>query len=129
MYTKLDMPNYAPSSPAAVDCDSVIVPSVRHAHRTVHFTTATTFVFPLTYGGSALPKDAGPPIGMTMDHSDAYVTDLSKVKHRRSRVRKFQHLERVALLKAAGVSPHDIAGYCTEAITIRTSRANTRMQW
>ncbi|KAF0692011.1 Aste57867_16853 [Aphanomyces stellatus] len=114
-----------PSSPISVDCDSLLV--VVPAPRRVRFETATTYVFPVACGGSALPKETGPPVGMAWTHNDTYTTDLaaSGLKCRRGRVRKFTHLERIALLRAADVSGHEIAALCAESIAIRTSRAAT----
>ncbi|RLO12420.1 hypothetical protein DYB28_003373 [Aphanomyces astaci] len=131
--TKHDaLPRHLPDSPVTVDCDSLVVhdiPSmeldVRVHGGAVQFTTATTFTFPLTYGGSALPKDSGPPIGMAMNHVTVQVADATTPKRRRSRVRKFSHLERIELLKAAEITPRHIAAYCAEAIEIRASRAKT----
>ncbi|KAF0692005.1 Aste57867_16847 [Aphanomyces stellatus] len=109
-----------PSSPVQVDCDSLL------AKTTVQFTTATTYLFGVAHGGSAVPKKTGPAVGMTRTHCDVFTHDIadSSTKHRR-RVRKFNHLERVAMLKAAAYTGHDIAAFCMEAINIRQSRQAT----
>ncbi|KAF0692010.1 Aste57867_16852 [Aphanomyces stellatus] len=96
------------------------------APRVVQFTTATTFLFNVAYGGSALPKESGPPVGMAITHFDVHEEDLRVPRsHRGCRVRKFNHLERIALLKRAEYHVQEIAAFCMDAIDVRKSRANT----
>ncbi|KAF0692012.1 Aste57867_16854 [Aphanomyces stellatus] len=92
----------------------------------VHFATATTFLFDVAYGGSALPKETGPPIGMASTHIGVVEEDLTThMRCRRGRVRKFDHLERIAMLKAADYHVQDIASFCMDAIDVRKSRQAT----
>ncbi|RHY02628.1 hypothetical protein DYB25_011574 [Aphanomyces astaci] len=95
--------------------------------RVVTFTTATTFVFSVAYGGSALPKESGPPIGMCSFHTDEFHEDLREEPPPpcRRRVRKFDHLERIDMLKRAKYHVQDIATFCMDAIDIRKSRQRT----
>ncbi|CAK4631631.1 hypothetical protein LEN26_019839 [Aphanomyces euteiches] len=94
----------------------------RRLHR-VTFSTATTFEFPVAFGASALPKERGPPVGMTLIHSNVYTTDISiNTECKRGVVMKFANLERIALLKAASVDAHEMAAYMREAAEIRQSR-------
>ncbi|CAK4102799.1 unnamed protein product [Aphanomyces euteiches] len=94
----------------------------RRRHR-VTFSTATTFEFPVAFGASALPKERGPPVGMTQIHSNMCTTDISNNSEcKRGVVMKFANLERMDLLKAASVDAHEIAVYCREAAEIRQSR-------
>ncbi|CAK4133943.1 unnamed protein product [Aphanomyces euteiches] len=94
--------------------------------RYVQFSTATTYIFKTAYGGSALPKDTGPAIGMSYLHVDEVVEDLHTDRsHRRSRVRRFNHLERIEMLKRAEYDVKEIATFCMDAIEIRKSRQET----
>ncbi|RHY30440.1 hypothetical protein DYB32_007830 [Aphanomyces invadans] len=94
--------------------------------RAVSFTTAEIYTFDVAYGGSAVPKLTGPPIGLAPTHTHVTYTDLSKSTHcRRGTVRKFNHLERIELLKQAEYHVQDIATFCVEALAIRKSRADT----
>ncbi|CAK4077454.1 unnamed protein product [Aphanomyces euteiches] len=97
----------------------------RRAKR-VSFTTATTYVFPLEYGGSAVPKEHGPPIGLAKTHSHVECTTIKNVKSKRGRVRKFDHVERMLLLQQlASYSRKEVAMFCFDAIAIRRSRIET----
>ncbi|RHY70215.1 hypothetical protein DYB30_006421 [Aphanomyces astaci] len=92
------------------------------------FTTATIYVFDLDHGGSALPADTGPPVGLARRHSRQERIDLTSPVSwatKRSRVRKFDHNERMNLLKAANYSMKEIAAFCFDAIDIRKSRLAT----
>jgi hypothetical protein len=90
------------------------------------FTTATTYLFRVAYGGSALPKESGPAIGLAMTHHDVSTMNFdSTKKYKRGHVRKFDHLERIDMLKTAAYSAKDIAEFCVEAIEIRKSRSAT----
>ncbi|ETV93852.1 hypothetical protein H310_12204 [Aphanomyces invadans] len=96
-------------------------------HR-VQFTTATTFLFDVAYGGSAVPNESGPPIGLARRHSDSTDTDLSQyldATSPRGTVRKFDHVERIALLKAAAYPVKEITDFCFDAIDVRKSRHDT----
>ncbi|KAG9409663.1 hypothetical protein AC1031_019925 [Aphanomyces cochlioides] len=109
-------------SPTSVDELRRDIARAQRRHR-VTFSTATTFEFPVAFGASALPKERGPPIGMTQIHSNMYTTDISNnTECKRGVVMKFANLERIALLKAASVDAHEIAAYCREAAEIRQSR-------
>ncbi|CAK4659630.1 hypothetical protein LEN26_020563 [Aphanomyces euteiches] len=119
---------FAPLSPVSVDAIHEIVDVP--CQRRVQFTTATTYVFPIALGASALPKETGAPVGMAWTHSSMYTTDLSKSRAcKRGRVCKFKHAERIALLKTAGVDLREIASYCGEAIDIRQSRAEAIIEY
>ncbi|KAH9137310.1 hypothetical protein LEN26_005830 [Aphanomyces euteiches] len=62
------------------------LPPLTKPHRgkkQVVFTTATTFVFPLEYGGSAIPSDHGPPIGLAKTHTRQECHDLDYICPRR----------------------------------------------
>ncbi|OQR82809.1 hypothetical protein ACHHYP_15519 [Achlya hypogyna] len=88
------------------------------------FSTVTTYEFPLTYGGSAVPDETGPPIGLAPVHTRASVTALSSA-HKPRRVAKWPHADRVAVLQNADFTPAEIAAICFEAIDIRRSRLET----
>ncbi|CAK4084364.1 unnamed protein product [Aphanomyces euteiches] len=95
----------------------------RRGKKQVVFTTATTFVFPLEYGGSAIPSDHGPPIGLAKTHTRQECHDLDYICPRRSRVRKFDHVERMLLLQQkASYTQREVAMFCFDAIAIRRSR-------
>ncbi|RQM25833.1 hypothetical protein B5M09_007143 [Aphanomyces astaci] len=101
-----------------------VSPSALPLSRAVTFTTATTYLFDVAYGGSALPKTTGPPIGLAPSHTHITHVDLSTSAHcRRGSVRKFTHLERIDMLKRAEYHVQDIAAFCVEALAIRKSRA------
>ncbi|KAF0689325.1 hypothetical protein As57867_019157, partial [Aphanomyces stellatus] len=91
----------------------------------------TVYVFDVDHGGSALPADTGPPVGLARRHSRQERIDLSggdaldSPRCRRRRVRKFDHAERMTLLKTAKYSTKEIADFCFEAIDIRKSRLAT----
>ncbi|KDO34674.1 hypothetical protein SPRG_00737 [Saprolegnia parasitica CBS 223.65] len=92
----------------------------------VAFTTATTYMFDVAYGGSSLPKESGPPIGLAPTHfaaTTACINDMPRTGA--GRVRKFDHLERIALLKDAEYDVREIAAFCLEAIDVRKSRMET----
>ncbi|ETV93843.1 hypothetical protein H310_12195 [Aphanomyces invadans] len=124
-----------PTATAAVKIDESSTPAETFQHnqvqcnlssRRVTFTTATTYTFSVSYGGSAVPKTTGPPIGLAPTHTSSTSIDLSKSKLcRRGSVRKFNHLERIGLLKEAQYHVQDIAAFCVEALAIRKSRADT----
>ncbi|OQR83015.1 hypothetical protein ACHHYP_15227 [Achlya hypogyna] len=97
----------------------------------VAFSTATTYTFAVAYGGSALPKESGPPIGLARKHSATSclrINDLPR-SGAPSRVRKFDHLERIALLKNADYDVREIASFCLEAVDLRKSRSETNEAW
>ena len=118
-----------PASPLNIDCDLVelvLAAAAEQPTKRVHFGTATTYTFNVAYGGSAVPKEAGPGVGMARYHCDVACTELGTSKIcKRGRVRKFDHMQRVELLKKAHYSGRDIADFCMEAIEVRKSRAET----
>ncbi|RHY87835.1 hypothetical protein DYB37_010587 [Aphanomyces astaci] len=94
----------------------------------VQFTTATTYLFDVAYGGSAVPIDSGPPIGLARRHCDSTDTDLTQcldLTASYGTVRKFDHVERIALLKAAAYPVKEITDFCFDAIDVRKSRLDT----
>ncbi|KAF0708676.1 Aste57867_6261 [Aphanomyces stellatus] len=92
----------------------------------VRFTTVTTFVFPLAHGGSAVPKDQGPPIGLASTHSKQECQLITEAPiSRRGRVRKFTNIERMTLLKKAGYSRNEVAQMCLDVIDVCKSRLET----
>ncbi|OQS07519.1 hypothetical protein THRCLA_00474 [Thraustotheca clavata] len=113
-----------PSSPLNIDCDLQQL----CAPRRVHFGIATTYLFNVAHGGSALPKKTGPAIGMTMHHIDVEQVHLEDIDDldKCGSVRKFEHLERVEMLKMANYSGRDIADFCMQAIEVRKTREETR---
>ncbi|KDO34673.1 hypothetical protein SPRG_00736 [Saprolegnia parasitica CBS 223.65] len=115
----------ATASPLHVDCDLGAF-----AGKRVAFSSATTYEFAVAYGGSAIPSSSGPPIGLARLHSSFTTTDLRELweddadnEVPTKTVRKFEHLERIALLKRAGCHVQDIAVFCLEAMEVRNSRA------
>ncbi|OQR96694.1 hypothetical protein ACHHYP_13816 [Achlya hypogyna] len=86
---------------------------------------ATTFEFDVAYGGSALPGETGPPIGLARRHARAMTTGLAMHP---GVVRKFDHFERIQLLKQAKYDVTDIATFCLEAVATRASRMETRAE-
>ncbi|CAK4077450.1 unnamed protein product [Aphanomyces euteiches] len=95
----------------------------------VAFTTATTYYFPLEYGGSAVPKEHGPPIGLAKQHSREESANLNSLKSKRGRVRKFDHAERMRMLEQlASYTRKEVAMFCFEAIEIRKSRLETEYE-
>ncbi|EQC41588.1 hypothetical protein SDRG_01548 [Saprolegnia diclina VS20] len=93
----------------------------------VTFSTATTFLFDLDYNGSALPHESGPPIGLALRHSAMTiepVPDAARCCMRRSRLRRFDHLERIAMLRGL-YDARTLALFCSEAIDLRKSRVET----
>ncbi|KAF0716493.1 Aste57867_2820 [Aphanomyces stellatus] len=101
--------------------------STTQPKKRVHFGTVTTYLFPLAYGGSAVPKDQGPPIGLASKHTQKACQDLHDTSNtgQRSRVRKFDHAERMALLQKAGYTSKEVVEMCLEAIDIRKSSLET----
>ncbi|KAF0711594.1 hypothetical protein As57867_005173, partial [Aphanomyces stellatus] len=94
--------------------------------KSVAFTTATTYVFPVAYGGSAVPKLEGPPVGMASHHTETLTANLSNsTRCKRGRVCKLSHLDRVLKLQAAHYSVADIETFCEDAAAIRMSREGT----
>ncbi|KAG9406765.1 hypothetical protein AC1031_003088 [Aphanomyces cochlioides] len=90
----------------------------RRGKKQVVFTTATTFVFPL----DAIPSDHGTPIGLAKTHTRQECHDLDYIRPRRSRVRKFDHVERMLLLQQkASYTQREVAMFCFDAIAIRRS--------
>ncbi|EQC41577.1 hypothetical protein SDRG_01538 [Saprolegnia diclina VS20] len=114
----------ATASPVHVECDLGAFVGKR-----VAFAVATTYEFEVGYGGSAIPSSSGPPIGLARVHSSSTTIDLREPSDdddsnaSAKTVRKFEHLERIALLKRAGCHVQDIAVFCLEAMEIRNSRA------
>ncbi|OQS07522.1 hypothetical protein THRCLA_00471 [Thraustotheca clavata] len=116
----------------AMACMVLAVDSVLRARSSKHvaFDTATTYTFEVAYGGSALPKDSGPPIGMARTHcmkTIEYIKETMPCGN--GKVRKFDHLERIAMLKSARYDVHDIAAFCLEAIDVRKNRMETQQEW
>ncbi|RHY25349.1 hypothetical protein DYB25_008575 [Aphanomyces astaci] len=122
------LPMSTPSStPATMGTGSLCV--TQPPTKAVQFTTTTTYIFHTALGGSALPTETGPALGLARRHFDIHVADLPSSRYcRRGRVRKIGHHERIDLLKAAGFPVKDIAEFCSEAIDIRQSRAATRIE-
>ncbi|KDO34678.1 hypothetical protein SPRG_00741 [Saprolegnia parasitica CBS 223.65] len=92
----------------------------------VQFTTETTYYFDVAYGGSALPSESGPPIGLAPNHCHRTTAAVVMSATKRRHVRKFDHLERIELLKAADYHVKEIAQFCFEAMDVRNSRKDTR---
>ncbi|KDO34663.1 hypothetical protein SPRG_00726 [Saprolegnia parasitica CBS 223.65] len=93
----------------------------------VTFSTATTFLFDLDYNGSAVPHESGPPIGLAPRHCAMTiepVPDAARCCMRRSRLRRFDHLERIAMLRSL-YDARTLALFCSEAIDLRKSRVGT----
>ncbi|KAF0699044.1 Aste57867_10358 [Aphanomyces stellatus] len=102
--------------------------STTKAKKRVRFGTVTTYLFPLAYGGSAVPKDQGPPIGLASKHSREACQELQNTNMgQQSRVRKFDHAERMSLLQKAGYTSNEVVEMCLEAIEIRKSRLETEV--
>ncbi|KAF0708675.1 Aste57867_6260 [Aphanomyces stellatus] len=96
--------------------------------RRVSFGTATTYIFPVAFGGSAIPRDQGPPIGLATTHTRIESHSLLETqigRHAQGRVRRFDTAERIALLQGAGFSPKKVTEMCVEAIAVRRSRDNS----
>ncbi|KAF0730522.1 hypothetical protein Ae201684P_021818 [Aphanomyces euteiches] len=92
----------------------------------VSFTTVTTYTFPLEYGGSAIPRDHGPPIGLAKVHSRQECQHVDGIKAKRSRVRRFNHVERMILLQEkASYTRNEVARFCFESIAVQKSRQDT----
>ncbi|KAG9415280.1 hypothetical protein AC1031_008723 [Aphanomyces cochlioides] len=115
-----------------VSSSSTSLAAAEHESRRkrLEFTTATIYVFEIDHGGSALPAETGPPVGLARRHSHLEHIDLKALPHTKSsrasrRVRKYNHHERMDLLKAANYSMKEIADFCFEAIDIRKSRLAT----
>ncbi|CAK4133878.1 unnamed protein product [Aphanomyces euteiches] len=114
-------------------CTSPVALQVRSRKRGrvehhVHFTTATTYLFAAAYGGSALPSESGPPIGLARRHFDTTSIKLDETRDMDDPygiVYRFDHLERIALLKAAAYDVKDISEFCFDAIDVRKSRHDT----
>ncbi|ETV73113.1 hypothetical protein, variant 2 [Aphanomyces astaci] len=124
--------------PRTASMDVVPTPAHPSKKKSLCFSSVTTFVFPLDYGGSAIPECAGPPIGLAAYHVNSTTVDISSNTTRSSFVRstsagngvhRFSHLERVRMLKAAKYTGRDIAYFCSEATDIRSSREETQEQW
>ncbi|KAF0716492.1 Aste57867_2819 [Aphanomyces stellatus] len=94
--------------------------------RHVCFGTATTYIFPLTYGGSAVPTGQGPPIGLAKTHMHQELMPLAEgtISSRRH-IGKYDNAERMTLLRNAGFICKDVAEISLEAIDIRKSRLDT----
>ncbi|EQC41570.1 hypothetical protein SDRG_01531 [Saprolegnia diclina VS20] len=92
--------------------------------KTVTFSTETTYLFDVDVNGSALPKESGPPIGLAQQHHAMTVASLDGLVKRRSRVRKFDHLDRLEMLKPL-YDPKTLASFCYEAIDTRKERIET----
>ncbi|EQC31056.1 hypothetical protein SDRG_11242 [Saprolegnia diclina VS20] len=91
----------------------------------VQFSTVTTFEFKVDYGGSAVPTATGPPIGLARRHWRARTTAVANVT---GVVRKFDHFERIQLLKQAKYDVKDIAAFCLDAVAARAARMETRAE-
>ncbi|KDO34028.1 hypothetical protein SPRG_01302 [Saprolegnia parasitica CBS 223.65] len=96
---------------------------VRRKH--VQFSTVTTFEFKVDYGGSAVPTETGPPIGLARRHWRAKTTAVANAT---GVVRKFDHFERIQLLKQAKYDVKDIAAFCLDAVAARAARMETRAE-
>ncbi|OQR80570.1 hypothetical protein THRCLA_23459 [Thraustotheca clavata] len=92
--------------------------------KSVTFTNATTYLFGVDVNGSALPKESGPPIGLARTHFSMEIEPLNDLGKRKSRVRKFDHLERIGMLKPLYDSK-TLALFCYEAIDARKGRIET----
>ncbi|KDO34679.1 hypothetical protein SPRG_00743 [Saprolegnia parasitica CBS 223.65] len=92
--------------------------------KTVAFSTETTFLFGVDVNGSALPKESGPPIGLARKHHTMTIASLDGIVKRRRRVRKFDHLDRLEMLKPLYDSK-TLAAFCYEAIDTRKERIET----
>ncbi|RHZ09341.1 hypothetical protein DYB26_008041 [Aphanomyces astaci] len=97
--------------------------TTKHSKR-ITFTTATTYFFDVDCGGSAVPSDDGPPLGLAKTHTTLECHDIySQVPMARPRrVRRYDHVERMLLLQHAGYSRKQVAMCSFEGIAIRKSR-------
>ncbi|OQR99165.1 hypothetical protein THRCLA_06596 [Thraustotheca clavata] len=99
-------------------------PSPRIAQKKVRFTMATTYEFDLAYGGSALPSETGPPIGIARHHMRVSTEDISTNSNRIGKVRKFDHFERIQLL-GRKYKVQEVASFCLDAVAMRAGRMET----
>ncbi|OQR83035.1 hypothetical protein ACHHYP_15237 [Achlya hypogyna] len=84
----------------------------------------TTYLFGVDYNGSALPKESGPPIGLARTHHTMTVERLDDISPRHNRVRKYDHVDRIQLLKPM-YDAKSLALFCYEAIDTRRGRIET----
>ncbi|CAK4689552.1 hypothetical protein AeMF1_001413 [Aphanomyces euteiches] len=118
----------AAPSPLASSTSTSSLAEHESKRKRLEFTTATIYVFEIDHGGSALPAETGPPVGLARRHTHLEHIDLkahTKASRASRRVRKYNHHERMDLLKAANYSMKEIADFCFEAIDIRKSRLAT----
>ncbi|KDO26339.1 hypothetical protein SPRG_08412 [Saprolegnia parasitica CBS 223.65] len=116
-----------PSSTMASQRPTTTMTTTTTMSKKVHFADcAQAYEFALGHGGSAVPLEQGPAVGLVGAPVRIGVTALRRSECRR-RLRKFDKDERVAILRAAGHEMKDIVAFCVEALDIRISRgANKR---
>ncbi|OQR94933.1 palmitoyltransferase [Achlya hypogyna] len=93
----------------------------------VRFSCVTAYEFALGHGGSSVPLENGPAVGLV--GAPVRVTAAKIVKKRSTaprRLRKLGKDERVAILQGAGHPMKEIVDFCVEALDIRISRGANR---
>ncbi|OQS03303.1 hypothetical protein THRCLA_21193 [Thraustotheca clavata] len=94
--------------------------------KSVSFTTETTYLFSIDVNGSALPKESGPPIGLAKTHHTILIEKIDDgLTQRNGKVRKFDHLERIQMLKKL-YDAKTLALFCYQAIDARKERIETK---
>ncbi|KAF0728419.1 hypothetical protein Ae201684P_007981 [Aphanomyces euteiches] len=92
--------------------------------RRVAFGGVTEYRFALGYGGSAIPVENGPAIGLV---GSPMRIRCRPIKSKKRPLQKYTRDERVEILKSAGYDMKDIVDFCMDALDVRLSRnANLR---
>ncbi|OQS04985.1 hypothetical protein THRCLA_02827 [Thraustotheca clavata] len=110
--------------PSCHSCESTSKQSKRIMPKSVTFTIETTYLFDVDVNGSALPKESGPPIGLAKTHFSIEIQSLDGLIKSANKVRKFDHLERIQILKRL-YDAKTLALFCYDAIDTRKGRIET----
>jgi hypothetical protein len=103
-------------------------PHVASLHRRVRFASVTEYEFALGHGGSSIPSENGPSVGLIGSPIRVTATELKHCNRRTKKrcLRKYGRQERVEILKKAGYPMKKIIDFCVEALDIRLSRGSNR---
>ncbi|DBA02654.1 TPA: hypothetical protein N0F65_010479 [Lagenidium giganteum] len=90
--------------------------------KTVKWATITVYEFGVDIGPSSVPTKGGPPIGLAGRPEFTWSTRVGEMAECSEGVHRFTREERVALLRAAGVSDNMITRHARETNIVLQSR-------
>ncbi|KDO17409.1 hypothetical protein SPRG_17158 [Saprolegnia parasitica CBS 223.65] len=100
-------------------------PSTPKRAKTVHFSSATVYEFRRAHGGSSVPSEDGPPLGMAYVHQRVQCVDIASTETAPRRINRYSSAERRAIFKKLSYPSRLVEDFSADAAHIRASRRAT----